>query len=922
MPRNIIEAAQGLWPQILSILGGLSSQQLNGYHQPCPVCGGSDRYRFDDKNGRGTWICSGGSDRTGCCRAGTGMDLLLRVTGWDFATAARRIEAHLNVPPEVTPNRSRPHRIPEIPPPNAPPPPLGRATAQWCYRSLTGQQLFWIQRLDLPPQAGKPGRKIFIHRVWLDGGWHYPRSRGKKADPFSCEWPTPRPLYRLPDLADRPDAPVLVVEGEKCADAAAALFPAVVVVSWSNGSKAVDLVDWSPLTGRLITLWPDADVDGALAMSRLARRLLQQPGTTIRRIEPPDDAPSGWDVADADLTPEQAATFVRDHIRDIHLEQLADEDTGPLFWHTGEAHQHIPTDTGAHGNNPESPDTSPPPKTDNAPTQDPPDPERLKASNSYFTCLGFDSDGYYYQPHGTGQVIRLGRGSHSSTNLVALAPLGHWEAAFPGRSAPNWVAAASDLFWEQAAVGVYDPTRIRGRGAWSDSGRVVLHLGDRLIVDGASPASITKPLPRSPYLYQRLAALQGPGDVTPLSDDDASVLALIAQRCHWEVPASGLLLAGWVTLGPICGALSWRPHAWISGSAGSGKSAILERFVIPLLGDMGLIVSGSTTEAGLRQTLGADGRPVVFDEAEGNERPDQQRIQSVLSLARVASCESRARTLKGTPEGAAMSYMPRSMFLLSSIAMGLRQGADRRRFAQLTLRNPHEIPFAQRQAHWEDLDRDLDRFISDDTGRRLQARTVALIPTIRESIRTFTRVAAEQFSSQALGDQYGTLLAGAWSLQSSQAVTEQQAQDLINANDWEPYSQATEVPDERRCLQRILQHQVPVETRNGRHTRTAGELVELAMGKTTDFNIDAAVADAHLGRNGIKADPTAAAIFISNTAEAIAAVLRDTAWGNCWPTLLARLPGAQKAGPTYFRGAGATSRAVRVPIDSIDYACP
>jgi predicted P-loop ATPase len=364
MPRNIIEAAQGHWPQILSTIAGLSSQQLNGEHQPCPVCGGSDRYRFDDKNGRGTWICSGGSDRTGCCRAGTGMDLLLRVTGWDFATAARRIEAHLNLPPDVTPNRSRPHRIPEIPPPDAPPPVLGRATAQWCYRSLTGQQLFWIQRFDIPPRAGKPGRKIFIHRVWLDGRWHFPRSRGEKADPFSCEWPTPRPLYRLPDLANRPDAPVLVVEGEKAADAAAALFPAVVVVSWSNGSKAVDLVDWSPLTGRCITLWPDADVDGALAMSRLARRLLQQPGTTIRRIEPPDDAPSGWDVADADWSLEQAAIFVRDRIRDIHLEQLADEDPGPLFQHAGAAHQHTPTGTRSQANNPEFPDSSTPRQQD------------------------------------------------------------------------------------------------------------------------------------------------------------------------------------------------------------------------------------------------------------------------------------------------------------------------------------------------------------------------------------------------------------------------------------------------------------------------------------------------------------------------------------------------------------------------------
>jgi putative DNA primase/helicase len=905
MPRDILQAAQGRWPEILHGLAGLTTQQLTNTHQPCPICGGTDRYRFDDNQGRGTWICSGGKNRAGCARAGNGMDLLLLATGWDFATAARRIESHLNLPPEITPSRSRPHRIPDIPPPGAPPPRLGKATAQWCYRSLTGQQLFWIQRLDLPPTADKPGRKLFIHRVWLDGQWHYPRSRGEKADAFSCEWPTPRPLYRLPDLAARPDARVLVVEGEKAADAAAALFPTAVVVSWSNGSKAVDLVDWSPLAGRKVILWPDNDVDGQLAMGRLALRL-QPIAASVRRIEPPADAPEGWDVADATWTQQEAAAFVRDHLRDIDPDQLtlelAQKKAGP----ENKAGQQSHTQT-AFLTQPDQPTAS-----------DASEPEALPPTNRYFSCLGFDNEGYYYQPHGTGQVVRLGRGSHSSTNLVALAPLGYWEAHYPGRSSPNWVAAASDLFWQQASIGVYDPSRIRGRGAWSDSGRVVLHLGDRLIVDG-QPHPITKRLPRSPYLYQRLASLQGPGDATPLNDDEASIVALISQQFRWEVPASGLLLAGSIALGPICGALPWRPHIWLTGCAGSGKTAILDRFVTPLVSDMGLFVSGNTTEAAIRQALGADARYVVFDEAESNEDGDRKRVQNILGLARVSSSETRAKILKGTPEGTAQSYQPRSMFLFSSIAPGLQQGADKRRFSQLTLRNPGNSSHDERQAHWEALDRDLERFITEEFGRRLQARTVALIPTIRQSIKTFTRAAAEHFDSQALGDQYGTLLAGAWALQSSEPATEHQARALIAANDWEPYSQATEVPDERRCIQRLLQHQVRVEA-DRPLTRTMGELVEIALHRAPDFHIEASLAEATLGRNGIRVE--ADAIFVSNTAEAIAAILRDTAWVNCWPTTLSRLQGATKSGVTYFRGAGASSRAVRVPLAALDNAPP
>lgn len=553
---------------------------------------------------------------------------------------------------------------------------------------------------------------------------------------------------------------------------------------------------------------------------------------------------------------------------------------------------------------------------EDAPAQ--PAPIRPSAGG-YFTCLGFDADAYYYQPHRTGQVTRLSRSSHTGTNLCALAPLEYWEATHPGgRGGPNWTAAASALFTEQAKVGVYSPDRIRGRGAWWDQGRAVLHLGDRILLDGLE-RTVTQRIPDSPFLYQRLSSLQGPRDATPLTDEEASMLSHIAERFHWEVPASGLLLAGWVTLAPICGALPWRPHAWLTAAAGSGKSAILDRYVTPLLGDMGLIVAGNTTEPGIRQALRADALPVVFDEAESNERTDQQRMQAILGLARVASSESKAHTLKGSPEGDTQRYTIRSMFLMSSIATSLKQGADRSRFAQLTLRSHHDIPKAERIAHWQELDRDLDRYISDDIGRRLQARTISLIPTIRASIRVFTRVAAERFDSQRLGDQYGTLLAGAWSLLSSQIVTETQAEALIDQNNWEPYSQATEIPDERRCIQRILQHQIRVEADKAL-TRSIGELVELALHRDTDFHIPAELAQSTLGRHGIKAEP--GVVLVSNNAEAIAAILRDTAWSNCWPTVLTRLPGSTKAGSIYFRGAGTTSRAVRVPLDAVDRADP
>jgi putative DNA primase/helicase len=114
-------------------------------------------------------------------------------------------------------------------------------------------------------------------------------------------------------------------------------------------------------------------------------------------------------------------------------------------------------------------------------------------------------------------------------------------------------------------------------------------------------------------------------------------------------------------------------------------------------------------------------------------------------------------------------------------------------------------------------------------------------------------------------------------------------------------------------LHRILQYQMRVEG-DKTVTRTIGELVDIAMHHATDLHVTADLASATLGRNGIKAED--GWIYVSNTANAIAHVLADTPWANCWATVLARLPGAQRAGVIWFKGSGGNSRATQVPISA------
>jgi putative DNA primase/helicase len=85
MHGNVQEQAVGRWYGILSSLG-IKSEFLRNKHGPCPACGGKDRFRWDNKDGKGTFYCSN-------CGAGDGFGLLKVVKGWDFKRAAEEVEA-------------------------------------------------------------------------------------------------------------------------------------------------------------------------------------------------------------------------------------------------------------------------------------------------------------------------------------------------------------------------------------------------------------------------------------------------------------------------------------------------------------------------------------------------------------------------------------------------------------------------------------------------------------------------------------------------------------------------------------------------------------------------------------------------------------------------------------------------------------
>jgi len=199
---------------------------------------------------------------------------------------------------------------------------FGEPTAVYTYRNAEGRELMHVVRFD---PAHLP-RKQVVPLSWCKD------AKGVERWAWAGVRTGKRPLYGLERLARNPTGGVIVVEGEKAADAAQALLPEYVVVAWLGGTACADKIHLKPLQGRDVTLWPDFDAQhekltdeqkeagmlpehmpllklheqpGMAAMMAIAQQLkgkashLSLVGYTVGAFESGFDLADGWNGTDA-----------------------------------------------------------------------------------------------------------------------------------------------------------------------------------------------------------------------------------------------------------------------------------------------------------------------------------------------------------------------------------------------------------------------------------------------------------------------------------------------------------------------------------------------------------------------------------------------------------------------------------------------
>ena len=202
-------------------------------------------------------------------------------------------------------------------------PMYGAPSMRFPYLDEQGRLLGYVYRFD---RQGE--RKQFAPLTFgSDGGkprWHW------------TSWSLPRPLYGLNRLAARPDATVIVVEGEKAADAASNMLPSYVAVTTPGGAMAARKADLTALEGRHVVIWPDNDEPGTAYAMGVADVVRACGAASVRIVTMPLNVfPTGWDLADplpSVVSPGQVKEMIVNASDVSAAQNTSKKGLLPLFW--------------------------------------------------------------------------------------------------------------------------------------------------------------------------------------------------------------------------------------------------------------------------------------------------------------------------------------------------------------------------------------------------------------------------------------------------------------------------------------------------------------------------------------------------------------------------------------------------------------
>ena len=565
----------------------------------------------------------------------------------------------------------------------------------------------------------------------------------------------------------------------------------------------------------------------------------------------------------------------------------------------------------------------------------------LLAENRYFRCLGYREGELVFANTRTAFIQNVKIKELGSKVFLSLAPMGFWNEIAPkldekGRETKgvNWEEVMDLVFRATEDAGIWNDRNQHEQGARFDEGRVVFHTGEKVWVDGIGVMNPGEVHGKNCYTARIGAPL--PDFITPFEQDDPEVRKLLSiiKSLAWRPDSRGLsemTLFGYLSIASVCGILKWRPHVWLDGARGDGKTWVVQNIVNRVLGQHCEMVKSNSTESGLRNLLHARSVPVIFDEAEGSSSRDKARMEEIISLARHTSSETDAVVAQGVSGGgASRRFAISSMFFLASIATRIDKPSDQTRFARISLG-----PGLRGTAFTQQVEVPALNLLTPEFTDRFIGRAAVRARDAERVIRVMTGALMMSGMERRVADVYAVFAAGAWlALRDGVPEDENEALSFIS-REFGALEQIRSVNadlsrdrDHDRVIRTLMSSSRRIETANGPVvTERIGMLLRIVAGRADDEDTLITARDAlrELNDFGIRpsrgseicdAGPEVTHFLVHRRSESIRTALDKTPYETGYAEILLQARDVRiSTASVRFRGT-TPERALVVPIEA------
>jgi len=415
-----------------------------------------------------------------------------------------------------------------------------------------------------------------------------------------------------------------------------------------------------------------------------------------------------------------------------------------------------------------------------------------------FIFLGHDENAYYVIPENQNIPLKIKRGETMIKNWIKeIAPFEWWFKYFQSIDEDENVSfnLAGAIAWFRKTswmIGIYNDEKILGLGVHKDGDNIVFNTGSELYVNNKI-ISYTDFKGKNIYCRSKIH-LELKGIEWTVKDGTNLIRQL--KTFKFERSIDYMVIAGFIAISPFSSILDKRPHIWIAGNSGLGKSTLIDLVIKPGVGKNQAIFTegGLTSEAFFRQECGKDCRVPIIDEFDSHNKYDILTIKNILKLAR--SCYGGFMAGKGSAEQKSVKYNLKLMFCFASVNVTIDNKAEISRIIICRMKEKNDNEYMKE--------------INNFMGMRL--RIFNRIKKLVKYIKSAKELIMNHKYDNRTADTYAPFIAGFWMIISDNEFfdgDENIQNYILKAIDEIRTSENKN--DDERILERIFQERIKID---------------------------------------------------------------------------------------------------------------